>query len=426
MEDWKNSDARKPILIDGARQTGKTWLVEKLFAPSFRKVHSFDFRENKQLHEYFSESLEPGRVLDNLMLHVGEDFDLANDLIFFDEIGECQGAVDSLKYFADYETPLYLCASGSNIGLLQSFPVGKVKVLNIWPMSFEEFLMASGDTQALRAYREQSRLMAAHTKLWKYLLDYFYVGGMPEAVASWFGHADAGINSRVEAVSQVHSDLVQGYYRDFGKYSGHVDSMHIERVFNNVPVQLAKTLDNSVKRFVFKDVIPHKKRYLELSTPIDWLCKTKLISKSFLVDSAPRSPLKSLIKENMFKLYFFDLGILGHILEIGYQEQIAQKFIEKGFVAENFVQNELVRIFGNHTYFWSQGQSEIEFLLKVDDGSIVPVEVKSGKRTRAKSLMVYRDKYQPKKTIKLVGAAGGSSESELVWPLYYASYLDRL
>ncbi len=428
MIEWKKQSERKPLLLDGARQTGKTWAIEKLFGPRyFRRVHTFDFRLKPTLHELFIGTLEPEALLKNLSLFLGEDIDTRQDLIFFDEIGECQRAVDSLKYFSELRADVFVCASGSNIGLLESFPVGKIQLLDMYPMHFEEFLMASEEEDLLENFQKQSRLIAVHQRLWQHLLDYYFVGGMPEAVNAWFQLKSEGIHYRCNTVTRIHQNLIEGYHRDFGKYSGKADAMHIESVFHNIPIQLACSVDDSVKRYKFKGVIPKKNRYQELSTPIDWLCKSKLAIKNKLINCQPRSPLKALAAKNLFKLYFFDIGLLGHLLDIGYQEQMQQKMIEKGFIAENFVQTELSACMGKPSYYWSERNSEIEFLIKLNSGAIMPVEVKSGKRTMAKSLKVYKEKYQPDKTLKLVGTVGGNLQNQdQVWPLYYAAFIAGL
>ena len=272
---WKNQETRKPVLLDGARQVGKSFLIENRFGKEhFSRVHKLDFRASRSAHDIFSDSLEPGFILSNIELYLDVDITLSSDLILFDEIGECQRAVDSLKYFSEQRPEGYLCATGSNIGLLDSFPVGKVQTLELFPLSFEEFLMASGEVKLLEKFRQMSRLKIVHEKLWRYLLDYYYVGGMPEAVAVWFGNSDQGINSRTKAISRIHRDLITGYERDFGKYGGKTSAMEIDRVFHNAPLQLSKNTDDSVKRFVFKNVIERKNRYLQLKGPIDWLEKS--------------------------------------------------------------------------------------------------------------------------------------------------------
>jgi predicted AAA+ superfamily ATPase len=388
-------------------------------------VHIFDFREERSIHRYFEATLEPYEIIRNLSLFRRRDIDLKQDLVFFDEVGECQAAIDSLKYFAQNMPELALVASGSNIGLLESFPVGMVQIEHLFPLNFEEFLLASGEEDLIAAFQQQSRLLAVHEILWEKLRTYYFVGGMPEAVSYWFESARAGIGiqERVDRVSSIHRSLIDGYRRDFGKYAGKIHALHIESVFESIPRQLAQSVDDSVKRYLFKNVIAKKNRYLELSGPIDWLCKTKLATKNFVLDCQPKSPLKALLKPNLFKLFFFDVGLLGHMLELSYLEQLEQSLAFKGFIAENFVQCELIARGAAHTYSWSERNSEIEFIVKTKTGEMLPIEVKSGKRTRAKSLQAYRERYQPTRTLKLLGAAGGTDAVDMVWPLYYASFI---
>jgi predicted AAA+ superfamily ATPase len=267
--EWKKKTSRKPLLMDGARQTGKTYLVEKIFGPhSFARVHTFDFREDQSLQRYFADRLAPEEILRNLELHQKQDISRENDLIFFDEVGECQGAVDSLKYFSEKMPKIHLIASGSNIGLIDAFPVGSIDMVSLHPLTFEEFLLAAEEQDLTQAFQQRSRLLSAHERLWRHLLDYYYVGGLPEAVAYWFESARAGvgINERIRGIHEIHKNLLTGYYRDFGKYAGKVNAMHIEAVFNNIPIQLARTLDGSVHRYAFKGVVAKKNRYVELAT----------------------------------------------------------------------------------------------------------------------------------------------------------------
>jgi len=428
LNDWKGRASRKPVLLDGARQTGKSYLLEGLFGQQFEQVVRLDFLEQPRLAGIFNDSLNPDDILKNIELHLNVLVDRDNALIIFDEIGECQAAVNSLKFFAEQCPQMFVCASGSNIGLLDSFPVGKVELLNLYPMTFEEFVWASEQTALIKAFEQMNMGKVAHDKLFSMLIDYYFVGGMPEAVGSWFENVrNVGFLERTKKVSQIHSSLISGYERDFGKYSDKVSAQHIQAIFHNIPVQLSKNMDDSVKRFKFKDVIRKKTRYQELAGPINWLEKCRLLSRCYPVDCEPSSPLSTLAKENIFKLFLFDVGLLGHMLGLSYKEHRDQGFNYKGYIAENFIQNELISQGGGATYSWEYARSEVEFLYKCDDGSIVPVEVKSGKRTRAKSLKVYVDRYQPKTTIKLIGSTGSVEDrTALVLPLYYASKVSEL
>ncbi|MEH6607788.1 MAG: DUF4143 domain-containing protein [Halioglobus sp.] len=292
-----------------------------------------------------------------------------------------------------------------------------------YPLTFEEFLWAAQQPLLVKAFDELNLSKVAHEKLFGMLVDYCYVGGMPEAVGAWFGFSDTqglSIIERTERVSKIHDALIAGYERDFGKYSKTIATHQINAIFRNVPRQLAQHIDDSVKRFKFKDVIENASRYQQLVGPIDWLEKCKLVSKCHPVDSQPKSPLPALSKENIFKLFFFDVGLLGHLLGLSYNEHREQSFNYKGYIAENFVQSELVAQQSGPTCSWEHARSEIEFIYKSSTDALIPIEVKSGKRTRAKSLSVYVQRYAPQKTIKLVGSTGSIDDPKaLVLPLYF-------
>ncbi len=421
---WKNKVQRSPILVDGARQTGKTYLVEQLFGPrEFNRVHKLDFRGRPDLESLFSEGRGPDKVIANIEAVTGRPVDLDQDLIFFDEIGDCQAAVDSLKYFSEQAPQSYVCATGSNLGLLDSFPVGQVEFLELFPLCFEEFLMALGSDILLDAFHERRGGATVHGLLWQLLCEYYFVGGMPMAVVAW-SENQRGIHERAQAVTDVHARLVEGFCHDFAKYSGNVEAVQIEAVFRNVPQQLAQNIDGSVKRYRFGDAIPRKKRYRDLFGPISWLEKTRLVWKSHPIKSQPTVPLAALRKENHFKLYLFDVGLLGHLIGLGYPDHKNQKSQYKGFIAENFFLTEYRSRIGYPIYGWAQERAEIEFLHRGKNGDIIPLEVKSGTRTRARSLESYIARYQPKHAIKFANVPNATHSGIVsTWPLYDVQFL---
>ena len=424
---WKAQKMRKPLLIDGARQTGKTYLLQHLFGKAFNQVLRIDFLESPSMADAFAGSLNPENIVSNIELLTGQLFTPATDLLILDEIGECPRAVTSLKYFAEKAPHLFIAASGSNIGLLNTFPVGKVEQHNLRPLSFREFLLASNEPALIKAFDNELNSAAAHTKLFDKLTDYYFTGGMPEAVNTWFKLADQSILERVTATTQIHADLVSGYTRDFGKYSGKVDASLIDSIFKAVPSQLSSVLDESVKRFKFKNVHDRKSRYLELESGITWLEKCRLVLKNYPIEGSPRSPLAAYKKDNLVKLFLIDVGLLNHMLGVSYKETKQQGYEYKGYVAENFVQQELAAAGIDPTFSWNDARAEIEFIASDQAGNIIPIEVKSGKRTRAKSLQSYIQKCNPSKTIKLTGTQGSSplEQQHLVFPLYYTEHVAR-
>lgn len=420
---WKNQPLRKPLLIDGARQTGKTFLLQDLFGKTFANILRLDFLESPAYKEAFNGSLAPDELLMNIELITNQAFNPETDLLILDEIGECERAVTSLKYFAEKAPTYFVAASGSNIGLLNTFPVGKVEQYNLRPLTFQEFVYASQEPALIKAFDTQASSPAAHSKLMDKLTDYFFTGGMPEAVAAWY--QESTILDRVQKVTKIHADLVAGYRRDFGKYAGKVDATLIESVFNNIPAQLSQVLDESVKRFKFKHVHEPKSRYSDFETAINWLRCCRLALANYPIDGTPKSPLAAYKKENMVKLFLFDVGLLNHMLGSSYREIKQQNYEYKGYIAENFVQQELTAIGVDPSYSWNDARAEIEFIISTADGDIVPVEVKSGKRTRAKSLASYIEKCAPRKTFKLTGTQGSSAleTTNIVMPLYFTQYL---
>lgn len=422
---WKAKPTRKPLLIDGARQTGKTFLLQELFGKTFANTLRIDFLENPAYKEAFADSLSPDEVLMSIELLSNQTFNAKTDLLILDEIGECERAVTSLKYFAEQAPTYFVAASGSNIGLLNSFPVGKVEQYYLRPLTFKEFIDASGEQAWIKAFKSQTNSSAAHTLLMDKLTDYFFTGGMPEAVAAWYQYKDLGILERVEKVSKIQADLIEGYRRDFGKYAGKVDTMLIESVFNNIPSQLSLVVDESVKRFRFKDVYARKSRYSDFATAIEGLISCRLALPNYPISGRPKSPLAAYKKENRVKLFLFDVGLLNHMLGSSYREIKQQGYEYKGYIAENFVQQELSAMGFVPSYSWSDARAEIEFILTNDLGEIIPVEVKSGKRHRAKSLASYIEKCAPNKTFKLTGSQGSSplEQTHIVMPLYFTQYL---
>ena len=425
--EWQLKPARQPILLIGARQTGKTFLLKDMFSRhgKFRRSHYLDFERDPALETIFDDGLDPESVTSNIGLRFGEPVDAAKDLIIFDEVWSCDRALQSLKYFSEELPHAFVIATGSNLSSPQPFPVGKVEMMELFPLTFEEFLNASASEMVVKAYKDRIELSEAHRQLWSALLDYCYVGGMPDAVNHWMS-PDCTLVERVLNVKNVHRNLIDTYIRDFGQYPGPVSAQHIESVFRSIPMQLGKSIDGSVRRFRFREPIKGKNRYAELRGPIDWLHKARLVSKNYPITHEPKPPLNFHIKENVFKLFLFDVGLLGYMAGMPYEDQRSQTTNFKGFIAENFVQNELIAQGLDQTYSWEQNQAQIEFVIRNNRGEIVPVEVKSGRRTQAKSLASYMNRYKPNLAIKLIGNRGSKHDALNTIPLYYASTILEL
>ena len=425
--DWKSSPTRKPLLLKGARQVGKTYLLEDFGKKEFPKFHVFNFEQDKSLLQVFETDLNPNKILTDLSIHTGNRINSQSDLVIFDEIQACPRALTSLKYFCESMPELAVCCAGSLLGVSlssESFPVGKIEFQNLFPMNFFEFVEALDEElllEALESYREENTISeTAHQKLWGCLKEYYVTGGMPQVVSEYFPMR----NNRFEAMSntrKIQKALIEGYYRDFAKHSGKTNSMHIVSVFEDVPMQLSNSVEGSVSRYRFKGVIPGKKGYAELNGPIDWLEKAGLIFKVKICNKA-ELPLESFCKNNLFKLYFFDIGLLGCMLDLPVEAIIAQDYgTTKGYFAENFTAQEFVSAGVSKLYAWKERNSEIEFLRMIK-GKIIPVEVKSGNRTQAKSLQQYTKKYAPHSAIIISGKTLHCDEKKVIqnYPLYLA------
>ena len=249
---------------------------------------------------------------------------------------------------------------------------------------------------------------------------------MPEAVAAWF-EAERGMAERIRLVETIHSDLVAGFERDFGKYAGPVHAQHIDAVFHNIPRQLETTMDGSVKRFRFQGVVARRRGYQDLRGPIDWLEKCRLAWKCYPVVSEPIPPLSHLTKESRFRLFLFDIGILRHLLRPPCALQREPTYAYTGFLAENFVPTELCARVGHPTYGWRRARAEIESLHQARNGEIIPAEVKSRRRSRARSSSSYIARYAPERAITLTAEPRGGRDGVVTnWPLFEAQFLRDL
>ena len=431
LKAWKESLPRKPLILRGARQTGKTYILKAFGAGEFPAFHHFDFEKaGPDLRALFDRTLDPRQIIQNLALYQGHPIG-ENDLILFDEIQACPRALTSLKYFCEELPGQAICAAGSLLGVAVSesaWPVGKVTYLDLHPLCFEEFLANSGQEMLFSAYEsswnEKTSSPVLHAKLWEALTWYYVTGGMPEAVAAFFRHGER-ISEGFFAARNVQKELIRSFLQDFTKHSGAIHAAHIASVFEDIPRQLSGYTDTSVKRYRFKDVIPGKKGLAELDGPIGWLEKAGLIHKTLLCER-PELPLQSFCKSNLFKLFLCDIGLLGAALDLAPALLLRQDYgIVKGFFAENFVAAEWIAAGSSGLYSWIHRTSEVEFLLE-HEGSVIPVEVKSGLRTRAQSLNQYILRYAPPYAVKISGLPLALHGGPLLHiPLYYAGKLAR-
>ena len=414
------------MILRGARQTGKSYLLSEFGRNEFSDFHIFDFeKEGKDLIPLFDGTLNPRQLLQNLSLYQERPIKVS-DLIVFDEIQNCPRALTSLKYFCEEMQDQAVCAAGSLLGvavLESAYPVGKVTHLDLFPMSFEEFLSNSGHDMLLDSYHtswsEGFVSSVTHAGLWDRLKEYYVTGGMPEAVAAFF-KCGADKAEGLRSAREIQKGLIRSFMQDFAKHSGVINAAHIAAVFEDVPRQLFGNIDGSVKRYRFKHAISGIRGFAQLEGPIGWLEKAGLVHKVPVCQRA-EIPYAAFTKANMFKLYLCDIGLLGSMLGLSPGVIINQDFgTTKGFFAENYVACQWKAAGEEALYSWSERNSEIEFLLTFDD-QVVPVEVKSGLRTRSQSLRQFCLKYNPQIAIKISAKPllfGGNTLINV--PLFYA------
>ncbi len=426
LVEWKDERNRKPLLLKGVRQVGKTHLLKEFGKQFFPQFHYFNFEKQLDLSKIFEKDLDPKRILNELSFLSHRSINIKEDLVIFDEIQELPKALTSLKYFQEDCPELHLCGAGSLLGIHlnpTSFPVGKVTFETLRPMTFEEFLMANHDPSLhlIQKLTSKDKIPEiVHQHLWEQLKRYFVIGGLPEVVMNYLEDKE-DLFKAFSKVRKKQDDLLNSYYADIAKHSGKVNAMHIDRVFRSVPTQLSQVQDGSTARFKFRGVVPGITHYDRLAGAIDWLEAAGLIIKVHIVNTG-HLPFKGYSKENIFKLLLFDVGILGAmsglppkvILDYDYGSY-------KGYFAENFIAQELLALGEDTLYNWQEKNNEIEFLIE-RNGEVIPIEVKAGSTIKAKSLKIFSQKYKTAYQVIFSGQLLDIGSSIHLYPLYLASW----
>ena len=383
--EWKGSSVRKPLVLLGARQVGKTYILKEFGRNEFKNIVYINCDNNSFTDTLFRD-FDIQRIIHAIEVNYEVKVEIGQTLIFFDEIQEAKGGVASLKYFCEDMRDLHVVAAGSLLGLAlredENFPVGKVNTIKMYPMTFTEFLLAMGRSQLRDAVlsADWELLRHLHDLLTEMLRQYYFVGGMPEAVAQWVATSDP------KAVRKAQKDILQTYYLDFGKRGKNM--VHrIRQVWDCIPAQLAK--EN--KKFIF-GAIKKGARAADFEAAIQWLVDAGLIYKICRV-STPKYPLKFYKDNDAFKIYMLDCGLLALMSDVRPQDMLLgdNAFTEfKGAFTESYFLQELVGIGGIPAYYYSKDNStlEIEFLVQYD-GQVFPCEVKAEQNVKAKSLRTF-------------------------------------
>ncbi len=400
LKDWKNSKIRKPLLVQGARQVGKTWLLKEFGRECYENTAYVNFYDTPEAHNVFEGSYNVANIISALGSITNEQIVPGNTLIILDEIQECERALNALKFFKENAPQYHIAVAGSLLGVAlnhnkMSFPVGQVDFMTLHPLSFCEFLEAVGKEVLAKNIQENNIdvLRMLHNDSVQLLKQYMVIGGMPEAVKTFIETRD------YESAQKIHKDILVSYQNDFAKYTTGNNAAKIMAVWNSVPVQLAKQT-RKTKRFFFSDVFPGA-RSRNLEDAIEWLRLSGLIHLVPKV-SKPSLPLASYIESGVFKVYMIDTGLLSTMSGLAAKtvidgDRIFQEF--KGSLTEQYVLQELVLNDIRLNYWASESESEIDFMFQ-HEGDIVPVEVKANISLQAKSLHVYRQKYKPKFSVR--------------------------
>jgi len=429
---WQSSPARKPLVVKGARQTGKTFALKHFGAKAYSAVHVLNFEADPRLASVFEGELSAKRLLRDLALLAGfspADAETGRSLLFFDEIQACPRAVSSLKYFAEQLPTAHIAAAGSLLGVelsrAASFPVGKVQLHTLHPLTFFEFLEATG-REAFRGRLENLASIAPlsiaiHDELLKALREYLVVGGMPEAVAAFAASRDYG------KVRQIQDNIVAAYRLDFAKHATARLVPRLAMLWDSVPVQLAR--EN--RRFLFSNVTQGG-RARDYEEGLLWLEQAGLVHRSFAV-AAPKLPLAASCNRKLFKLFSFDVGLLGAVAGLSPAivldgHAVFEEF--KGAIAEQYVAQQLTAMSSAATppllTYWRNEKTgtEVDFLLEAD--GVIPLEVKSGVNARSKSLASYRTQFSPSKALRTSLLNLKADADTVNLPLYLMPGLHRV
>lgn len=398
LEAWKAKKRRKPLIIRGARQVGKTWLMKEFGAAEYKNVVYINFDNNERMKNLFEGSLEIERLITGLELYAGHKIDAENTLLIFDEVQEVPKALTSLKYFNEDAPQYQIICAGSLLGVAlhsgTSFPVGKVEFLDLYPLSFFEFMMAMGKGQYVKLLQKGDFEMATTFKQ-EYvdlLKHYYYVGGMPEVVLNFSENKD------FNEARDIQRRILAAYEQDFSKHALNEAVPRIRMLWNSIPAQLTK--EN--KKFIY-GLIKEGARAKEYELALLWLIDCGLVHKVHRV-TAPSLPLKAYEDLKAFKLFLLDVGLLSCM--VGLRQSVLldgnELFKEfKGAFTEQYVLQQLKTLKGLGAYYWTadRGSAEVDFV--IDTGSdIIPVEVKAEVNLQAKSLKVYREKFEPKVSVR--------------------------
>ena len=420
--EWKESKYRKPLILKGARQVGKTYILKQFGKENYEGVAYFNFDHDEDLYNLFENTKDPKRILEQLAFIYGKAIIPGKTLIIFDEIQECPNALNSLKYFYEEANEYHIACAGSLLGIRlshTSFPVGKVDFLNMYPMTFSEFLIAD-NAQNLVDYMNSLEKIEKipdifFNQLEEKLKAYFIIGGMPEAVSAWVNEKD------MELVNKIQDNILSAYESDFSKHTQDSEANKISLIWNSVPSQLAK--EN--KKFLYQ-VVKEGARAREYENALNWLNDANLIYKIYNVTKAD-FPLKAYNDLSAFKIYMNDVGLLRKMSNLDSKivvegDKLFEEF--KGAFTENYVLNMLTSTLNLVPNYYTFDRNEIDFIIQYKN-NIVPIEVKANKSTNNTSLTKYNEKFNNELSVRFSMNNLSKDGKILNIPLFLIEYVEK-
>ena len=420
---WKESKYRKPLILKGARQVGKTYILKEFGKQNYENVAYFNFDHDKDLYNLFENSKNPKRILEQLAFIYGKAIVPEKTLIIFDEIQECPNALNSLKYFNEEANEYHIACAGSLLGIKlshTSFPVGKVDFLNMYPMSFSEFLLADNCENLvdyMNSIKEVENIPEIFfNELEEKLKSYFIIGGMPEVVKLWV------TEKNMELVNKAQENILKAYESDFSKHSDNTDANKISLIWNSIPSQLSK--EN--KKFLYQ-TIKQGARAREYENSLNWLNDANLIYKIYNVNKSAL-PLKAYEDLSSFKIYLNDVGLLRKMSNLDSKiviegNRLFEEF--KGAFTENYVLNALTKLFDNVPNYYTFDRNEIDFMIQYEN-EIIPIEVKSNLSINNNSLTKFNEKNDNKISIRFSMKNLKKDGKVLNIPLFLIEYIKNL
>ena len=416
LMEWKDN-FKKPLMLIGARQTGKTYIISEFCNQNFENYLYINLEKEENIQKIFQETIDPKEIIEQIKIIKNIRFNIEDTIIFLDEIQVSEEAISSLKYFCESNLPYKIICAGSLLGVKinrfkKSFPVGKVNIKYLYPMDFEEFLIALDELELINMIKKHYLSMEAmpsiiHEKACELYKKYLIIGGMPEVIKNFI---DNGKNLS-ELNLELQEQIITSYLADMNKYTNNTESIKNAKIYNAIPKELAR--ENNTFKYSIVDESARSERY---ESSLDWLLAANMVLKCNLTNRN-ESPLKAFIDETKFKIYLSDTGLLRALANIDYREILSDNHsMFKGALTENYVICNLYPNF-KELYYYTFQQFEIDFLIKIN-GDIIPIEVKAKTNTKSRSLNEYITKYHPKYAIRLSLKNFGFENNIKSIPLY--------